>query len=275
MIPMMTISLFSWIAEPFMQHALLAMILLALSCSALGVHVVSFKMSFFSDAISHSVFTGIALGLILNISTSISTIIFGLLLAVILIQLGRRTNLSRDALIAVLLAIAVSLGIVLVSMRQGLVQNFQAALFGDILTVGQSDIIVLAVILLATVIFEIVGYNKLILISTSEAIARTHGINTKLWETLLALWIAAVVLVGLKTVGLLMITSFTVIPAASGRNFAKSASGSMLFALLIGVVSVIIGLEFSWQLNSSAGATVVLTSSLFFIVSLFFNSRKK
>ncbi|MFH0883715.1 MAG: metal ABC transporter permease [bacterium] len=266
-------SLTGWTSQPFMLRALLALVLLAPACAALGVHVVSFRMAFFSDAISHSVFTGIALGLLLSLDVQLSTIVFGLLLGVLLIQLGRHSSLSRDALIAVLLAIAMSLGIVIVSMRKGLVQQFQAVLYGDILTLTSLDVALTGIVLLGTLIFELVAFNKLLLISTSEALARTHGIRAQIWETLLALWVAVVALIGLRLVGLLMVTSLMVVPAAAARNLARGARGALIWSVIIAELSSVAGLAASWALDSATGATVILVAAVLFLATLPFGSR--
>ena len=272
MIPM-TASLLGWVNEPFMLRALVALLLLAPSCAALGVHVVSFRMAFFSDAISHSVFTGIALGLLLGINPQLSTLLFGLLLGLMLIQLSRRSTLSRDSLIAVLLAVAVSFGIVIVSMEKRLAQDFQAALYGDVLTISNGDLLLIGLVLLGTLLFEILAFNRLILISFSEPMARSHGIRTRFWETSLALWVAVVTLVGLRVVGLLMVTSLMVVPAAAGRNLARGAAGAMGWTVGIALLASLVGLSASWTLDSSTGATVILAAAILFAITLPFARR--
>lgn len=261
-------ALFGWLSEPFMTRALFALLLLAPACALLGLHVVSFRMAFFSDAISHSVFTGIALGLMLGIDLRISTLVFGLILGLLLVRMGRRAALSRDALIAVLLALAMSLGIVIVSMRHGLVQRFQAALYGDILSLTDIDLLLTGLVLIGTVLFEVFAFNRLLLISTSPTVARTHGVNAQVWETALALVVALVSLIGLRLVGLLMVTSLMVVPAAAARNVARTAQGAVIATVVIAVVSTLVGLSFSWMLDSSVGATVILTAALLFLLTL-------
>lgn len=261
-------ALFGWLNEPFMIRALFALLLLAPACALLGLHVVSFRMAFFSDAISHSVFTGIALGLMLGIDLRISTLVFGLILGLLLVRMGRRAALSRDALIAVLLALAMSLGIVIVSMRHGLVQRFQAALYGDILSLTDIDLLLTGLVLIGTLLFEVFAFNRLLLISISPTVARTHGVNAQVWETALALVVALVSLIGLRLVGLLMVTSLMVVPAAAARNVARTAQGAVIATVVIAVVSTLVGLSFSWMLDSSVGATVILTAALLFLLTL-------
>lgn len=260
--------LLGWTSEPFMLKALAALLLLAPACALLGLHVVSFRMAFFSDAISHSVFTGIAFGLLLGIDLRLSTLAFGLLLGLALVRMGHRTALSRDALIAVLLALAMSLGIVIVSMRHGLVQRFQAALYGDILALTGVDLLLTGLVLVGTLIFELFAFNRLLLISTSPTIAHTYGIRAQFWETALALIVAVVSLIGLRLVGLLMVTSLIVVPAAAARNIARTAKGAVLATVAIALVSAVIGLSLSWVLDSSVGATVILTSTVLFLLTL-------
>ncbi len=259
--------------QPFMVRALLALLFIAPSCAMLGVHVISFRMSFFTHGISHSAFTGIALALIAGIATRSGMLAFGLIIAILLIQLLRTSNLSRDALIGVLLAIAVSFGVVVISMQKRLVQDFHNALYGDILSVDNADLAVMALVLLVTVLFEVLAFNRLTLIAVNEPMARSHGIHTRSWETLLALWVTVVILVGIEVIGLLMITSMLIVPAAAGRNLARNASGTLASAVGISLLSAILGLAFSYILDSATGATVVLTSAVLFLFTLPFAAR--
>lgn len=264
-----------WLQEPFMIRALLAMVFLAPACAALGTHVISFRMAFFSDAISHSVFTGIALGIILGLDPRLSTLLFGIFLGFLLIQLGKKSQLSRDALIAVLMASAVSFGIVLVSMKKRLAHDFQSALYGDVLTVNATDITLIVLFAILVFVFEAIAFNRLLLIATDTAMAKSHGVIASLWEMLLAFLVAIITLVGVRVVGLLMVTSLMVVPAAAGRNLGRTARSSFLWSILIAILASYTGLGISWLLDSSAGATIVLTASVFFALSLPFANRSK
>ncbi|MBZ0265823.1 metal ABC transporter permease [bacterium] len=267
-------SLFVWLEPSFMQRGLLALLLISPACAALGGHVIAFKMSFYSDAISHSVFTGIAIGLLLGIDTTWSTLLFGVLIGLLVNRLERSSRLSRDAIIGVLFSASVALGIVIVSIRSNLAQGFHSALYGDLLSIGNGDLLVMGFVFLLTILFEIVAYNRLLLIAVNEPMARSRGIRTHIWESLLSVWVAMVVLVGVRAVGLLMVTALLIVPAATGRNLGKSAKGSLFWAITVAVFSSFFGLAASWWLNSSAGATVILVSVFFFFVSLLLSPKR-
>ncbi|MDP8206482.1 MAG: metal ABC transporter permease [Candidatus Electryonea clarkiae] len=273
MIILLDISIFSWLEPPFMMRALFALLLLAPTCGILGVHVISRKMSFFTNTISHSTFTGIALGLLLGISTEWSTVIFGVLIAILIINLVGKSNLSVDTITGVLFSAVVSLGIVIVSAMGSVTEGFESALYGDILSVDKIDIIVIGTLLVATLVFELMGFNKLIIIAINEQMARAHGINIKLWETLLGIWVAVVILIGLRFVGLILITAMLIVPAAAGKNFSKSVGGAVGWSVIVAIVSSITGLAGSYFLNSATGPTVILAATLFFMVSLIFSKK--
>jgi len=273
LIILLDISIFSWLEPPFMMRALFALLLLAPTCGILGVHVISRKMSFFTNTISHSTFTGIALGLLLGISTEWSTVIFGVLIAILIINLVGKSNLSVDTITGVLFSAVVSLGIVIVSAMGSVTEGFESALYGDILSVDKIDIIVIGTLLVATLVFELMGFNKLIIIAINEQMARAHGINIKLWETLLGIWVAVVILIGLRFVGLILITAMLIVPAAAGKNFSKSVGGAVGWSVIVAIVSSITGLAGSYFLNSATGPTVILAATLFFMVSLIFSKK--
>jgi len=272
--PLLTLSLPSWLEPPFMQRALLALLLIAPALAALGVHVVAFRMAFYAHGVSHSAFSGIAVAMLLSLAPRWGMLAVGLAMALGLVLLSRKSDLSRDVLIGVLLAIMVSFGIVVVSAQKQLLQGFQSALYGDILGIGTGDLVLLAGLFAATIVFESFAFNRLTLIAVHEPMARSHGIHTRLWETLLALWVAVVVLIGLQIIGILMITSLLIVPAAAGRNLARSAAGTFAWSLLISLISAGGGLALSYALDSSTGATVVLVATVLFLLTLPFAPRR-
>ena len=165
-----------------MQQALLAVLLLTPMTAALGVEVISFRMAFFSDAIGHSAFAGVALGLLLSIDPHWSMPAFGVLVGLAVMAVRRGSALSSDTVIGIVFSAVVAFGLAVVSRQPGMARTMQQFLYGDVLTVSQGEIVCLAVLFVALLIFQIIGYNRLLYIALNPVMARVHGINVCLWQ---------------------------------------------------------------------------------------------
>jgi len=258
---------FAWAQPLFMQRALLATLLLTPMCAGMGVLVVSHRMAFFSDAISHSAFTGIALGLLLGIDPRLSLVLFGLLVGLAITRMKRSSPLSTDTVISVFFSAAVALGVVLISARKGLTRNLQSFLYGDILAISDGELALYLALFVFVALFLAWAYNRLMLIALSERFAATRGIPNAAYEYTFALLLALVVTVSIRAVGLLLVTALLVVPAATARNLAKSAGGLFWFAILASLISGIGGLIASFYWDSATGATIILGSVVLFFLT--------
>jgi zinc transport system permease protein len=261
--------LFSWLEPAFMQRALLALVFVSTASAMMGFFVVSFRMAFFADAISHSAFTGVALGVLLAVAPMWAVVVFGLVVAVGVLRLSRRADLATDTAIGVFLAFVVALGIVVVSARGGLSRSFAMILYGDVLSVSSGEVVLLGGLLVVVAVFMALAFNRLLLISVHPPLATAKGIRVGLWEVLFGMLVALVVLLSLRAVGLLLVTALMVVPAAAARNVARSAGGAMWWSLAFAAFSAVCGLWLSYVFDSAAGATVVLVSTGLFVLSLF------
>lgn len=250
-----------------MRRALLGLILIAPACATMGVQVVSFRMAFFSDAISHSAFTGVALGLILGLDPRWSMIGFGVLVGCGVLILARQTELSTDTVIGVFFAAVVALGVVVVSARRGLGRYFESVLFGDILAIRDAELWLILALALAVLVFEAVAFNRLLLLALNPPLAHSRGIKSTPWEMAYGILLALLVMVALRAVGLLLVTALLVVPAATARNLARSASGLFWWASVLAAVSSMLGLYLSYVWGSATGATVILVGVLLFVAS--------
>ncbi|RJP74544.1 MAG: metal ABC transporter permease [Candidatus Zixiibacteriota bacterium] len=258
---------FDWLEPAFMRRALIGLVLIAPACATMGVQVVSFRMAFFSDAISHSAFTGVALGLILGLDPRLTMVAFGVLVGCGVLLFARQADLSTDTVIGVFFAAVVALGIVIVSARRGLGRYFEGVLFGDILTIGPADLWMVAGLALGIAVFQAVAFNRLMLLALNPPLAHSRGIKPALWEITYGVLLALLVMVTLRMVGLLLVTALLVVPAATGRNLARSASGLFWWASLVAGISSVAGLYLSYAWGSATGATVILISVLLFLAS--------
>lgn len=256
--------------EPhFMRQALLALLLLSPMTAMLGVHVMNFRMAFFSDAVGHSAFAGLAAGLILGAPPQPSILVFGILVGLFIMAVQRKSGLSADASIGIVFSAVVAFGLAVVSREPDLGRQIQLYLYGDILTVSQGEIAILAILLVCLSIFEIIGWNKLLSLALSPSLARVEGIATGFWQYLFAGLLALTVMFCVRTVGVLLVTAMLIVPAATGRNLARSMAGVFWWTIIVAVSSSVAGLILSAQewLATASGATVILVACLWFGVS--------
>lgn len=253
----------------FMQQALLGLLLLTPMAAVLGVEVINFRMAFFSDAIGHSAFAGVALGLILAVNPRLSMPLFGVLVGLAVMVVRRKSNLSADTAIGIVFSAVVAFGLAVVSRASGVARDMQQFLYGDILTISEGEIAFLGLLFLGMLFFQAVGYNRLLAIALNPVMARVHGIRVALWQYLFAGLLALVVMFSVWAVGVLLVTAMLIVPAATARNLARTAGGMFWWALLAGISSGFAGLTLSAQdwLATSSGATIILVSCCWFAAS--------
>ena len=260
---------FEW-AEPgsmfFMKNALLAILVIAPLFGLLSTMVVENKMSFFSDALGHSAFTGMSIGTLVSsaVEPLWCAVLFAVVFALLFTWVRRRTNLASDTVIGVFSSTAIALGIFIATLGGGSFTKFNVLLIGDILSVELVKIGLLALILLLVIVLWLVSFNQLMLSSIHPALADSRGIRVFWQEALFCVAIAVVVTVSMTWVGLLVINSLLVLPGASARNLARNMRQYHLFSLLFAIVSGIAGLMLSYYLGSSAGASITLCLAVIF-----------
>ena len=192
---------FECLQAGFMQQALVALILLAPMAATMGVQVVSFRMAFFSDAISHSAFAGVALGLIFSINPHVAMPVFGILVGLGIMAVQRNSALSSDTIIGVFFSAVMAFGLAVVSRDNAVARDLQQFLYGDILTITETDIRWLIGLFFALAAFQIWGYNRLLYIGLNSVVAKAHRINVFFWQYLFAGLLALVVMFSVWAVG--------------------------------------------------------------------------
>ena len=252
----------------FMRNALLAVIVMAPLFGLLSTMIVTGKMSFFSDALGHSGFTGIAIGVLCGAALPIwwavgLAVAFALLFSFV----RSRSSQSADTIIGVFSSTAVALGIFIATMGGGSFTKFNKYLIGDILSVTPGEIGALALVLLAVAALWVLCSNQLILTAIHPQLASSRGVKTARNETLFTVVIAVVVTLAMSWVGLMVINSLLVLPAASARNVAKNVRQYHLFSVRGALLASVAGLILAYYLGCSAGATIALLLALFFAVT--------
>lgn len=264
---MNTISEF--LSYPFIQRALIASILVGILCPFVGNFVVLRRMSFFSDAIAHSAFAGIAVGALLGIDLSMSSIMVAVLIALVIAWLSEKTDLSHDTIIGIAFSGTIASGMLIIGMLKGYRVDVFTFLFGDILAITMTDLLLLLVISIASITALAVFLKPFLQITFNRDLARVEGINVRLFEYLLFFIIAVVVTVSLKIIGIILVTALLIVPAASAKNLASSMRDLFFLSCSFGLVSGITGLIGSVYLNTSSGPTIVLVSiGIFFLTML-------
>lgn len=253
----------------FMQRALVGLLLLAPMTAAMGVQVVNLRMAFFSDAISHSAFAGIALGLLFSIHPHWSMPLLGVAVGVGIVAIQRHSSLSSDTVIGVLFAAVTAFGLAMVSRDPNLARDTQVFLYGDILTITDFDLIQLAGLLAVLVAFEIAGFNQLQYICLNPMLAEVHRVRVALWQYLFAALLALVVIFSVWAMGVLLVTAMLIVPAAAARNLAGSARGMFWWAIVVSCTSAVTGLLISAQdwAGTATGATIILIAFAWFLIS--------
>ena len=260
---------FEW-AEPgsmyFMKNALLAVLVISPLFGILSTMVVHSRMSFFSDALGHSAFTGMAIGALCGFA-------FAVVFAVLFNVVRRRTAMASDTVIGVFSSTAVALGIFISTLGSRSFTKFNSLLIGDILSVEPSKIGVLALILLLVCALWGLSFNQLMLSAVHPALADSRGVRVFWQETIFSVAIAVVVTLSMTWIGLLVINSLLVLPAAAARNVSRNLFQYHLFSLLGAVLAGIAGLMTSYYVGSSAGAAITLYLAVWFFLTFFL--RKK
>ena len=268
---------FEWAAPGqmyFMKHALLAVLVISPLFGILSTMVVHSKMSFFSDALGHSAFTGMAIGALCGFNEPTwAAVIFALVFALLFNLVRRRSALASDTVIGVFSSSAVALGIFLSTLGGRSFTKFNNLLIGDILSVEPGKIGLLAVILVLVMGLWLVSFNDLMLSAIHPALADSRGVQVFWQETLFSMAIAVVVTVSMTWIGLMVINSLLVLPAAAARNVARNMGQYHLLSLLGAVLAGIAGLMTSYYIGASAGASITLYLAVWFLIT--FVCRKK
>ena len=259
---------FEMLRWDFMKNAMLALLLMAPLFGLMSTMIVTGRMSFFSDALGHSAFTGIAIGAICGMSAPTwAAVLFSVVFALIFSYVRSRSNQAADTLIGVFSSTAVALGIFIATIGGGSFTKYNKYLIGDILSVTPAETGLLALVLLAVAILWVLCANRLTLTAIHPQLASSRGIPVGLSHTLFTVAIAVVVTLSISSVGLLILNSLMVLPGASARNVSKNLRQyhgfSVLFALLAGIG----GLTVSYYLGCSAGAAISLILALIFAVT--------
>ena len=264
---------FQWLSHTFMKNAFIAIIIITPLFGLLSTMVVSNKMSFFADSLGHGAFTGIAVGILLGgIDPMWGATLFSICFAIAITIIKNKGTSSTDTIIGVFSSTSIALGLVLMSFSSSL-SKFSSYLVGDLLSISQNQIILLIFVFIDIIVLWSLIFNKLLVTSLNTSLANSRGMNTLLIEIIFTCTIAVIVTITIRWVGLLIINSLLVLPAAASRNISRNIRQYHLFSILIAIFSGIVGLIISYYLNTVTGATIVLVASVIFFITLFIRRK--
>jgi zinc transport system permease protein len=259
----------------FMQNALIAGLLAAIACGIVGVYVVVKRAIFISGGIAHASFGGIGLGYLIGISPVLGALGFSLASALSMGYVTRRTRLPEDTAIGILWAIGMALGIVFIGLAPGYAPDLFSYLFGNILTVPASDLLLMLILDTAIIGVVVAFYKEFLAVSFDEEYSTVVGVPVEALYLLLLCMIALTVVVLLRIVGMILIIALLTIPATLAKQFTYDLRKMMLLAIAFGILLTLGGLWLSYVLNLASGATIVLLGGAALLVSFAVSGIRK
>ncbi len=260
----------------FMRNAFLTAFLVSIACGIVGTYVVIKKIVFISGGITHAAFGGIGLGYLLGVNPIATAIPFSIFTAIIIGLVSKKTRISEDSAIGILWVVGMALGVIFIGFAPGYAPDLFSYLFGSILTVPFSDIVIMIILDLIIIITMMFFHREFQAISFDEEFAEIVGIPTKFLYIALLCLVALSIILLIRVVGVILVMALLTVPTSIAKQFTNKMKPLMIYSTLIAIVLNIIGLWLSYFLNLPSGATIVLVLAFaFFISSLLIRTSKK
>ncbi|MBI4185697.1 metal ABC transporter permease [Candidatus Berkelbacteria bacterium] len=256
------------LTEPFFLRAAAAALILATVGGIMGAYIQMRGMSFYTDTIAHSSFTGVALGVLLGLDVGVTAVLFAILMGILVLIIRRRTTLAFDTILGVLFASVASLGIFLLTFLHNVRIDLLGLLFGDILSLSTLDVwtIALAGIISLLVLWSL--HEQLILEIVHPDLARVEGVPVARNEVIFGVVVAVMIALGIKLIGIILLSGLFLIPSATSYLLAKTMRELLWGSVLVGMLAVIIGLLGSVIIDTATGPTIVLAASGLFLLTM-------
>lgn len=261
---------------PFMQRAIAGAVLMGILGGMLGSFVTLRQLSFFSHAVGHAALVGVALGVLLQINPTWMLLPFTLAFGVIVLYFIDKTDLASDSVLSIVLSGALAIGVILTSLIKGYRGNLMAVLFGDILAIDATDLILTLLVLVGGSIFLLSTLRQQILLTLNPDVAQVQGIPVQLYRYVFVVLLSLAVAVAIKAVGVLLVNAFLVIPASTAKLMSHHFSRFLVMSVIVGSISSIAGIIVSGIFNLASGPSIVLVQFLLFVaVFIWFKLRLK
>ena len=258
----------------FFRNGLYVSILAGALCGLIGVYVVLRGMSYIGHGLSHAIFGGAIVSFVAKINFYLGAGLWGFVAALMINRVSRRRIIGADAAIGVITTASFAVGVALISTQRKFNRNFEAALFGEILGVSVTDVLVIGGVLLgaAAIIFSM--YRKLLFTTFDPEVAEASGVNTGRIDALFSLVLAATIVATMRVLGVTLIAAALVFPPVIARMLTDSFSRMLWISVVVGAVSGFVGMYLSWFFDIASGASIVLVSTGLFLVTYVVNGAR-
>lgn len=253
----------------FLIMALIGGLLVAIISAPLGVFMVWQKQSYFGATLAHTALLGVSIGLLLDTNPTYAVILISIIIGFSLFILEQKSQLATDTLLGILAHSSLALGLIVLSLQPNIQIDIMGYLFGDILNIDLFDIGMLLSLMLLVIVFFGIYWNQLLNITLNKELAETDGINTKKIQLGYILLLALLISLAIKIVGILLITSLLIIPAAAAHKLSKTPEQMLKLAFVIGIISVVGGLLMSISIDTPTGPSIVMCATAIFLATLF------
>lgn len=267
-----------WLVQPFsyafMQRGLVVALVVGILCAVIGCYVVLRSMAFLGDALAHAILPGVAIAYLLG-----GNLLLGALVAAIVVALGisffsRGGIIKEDTAIGILFAAALSLGVALISAIRTYAVDLSHILFGNILGVSPSDMLLVIILSVLVLAILIVFYRPFMIVSFDPTLAQTLRLPGNLLRSVLLILLAITIVISMQTVGIGLVAAMLVTPGAAAFLLTRRLPAMMALAAVFGALSSLVGLYASYYLNIASGAAIVLSATLIFLLAFFFSPQR-
>lgn len=257
-----------------MQRALIAGAILGVLLASLGVIATLRKMAFFGEGIAHASLAGISIAIIAGSSPLLIALLWAIGIALLIFYFERSTKLPSDTVIGILFTASMALGVIIMSFTQGYQPELLTFLFGSILTVTTGDVIVISIVGTIIMIWFLAFIKQITFMSLSEESAQVSGIKTKIHTLLFYVALAIATVLGVKILGIILVSALIVLPPATSRMLSHSFSSYFAISIIVSEIVMISGLIFSYIFDLPSGATIVLTGTMLFLIAALMRAQK-
>ena len=263
------------IQQPFMIRAIYGGLIIAILCAILGVFITLKRESFLADAVAHASLSGVAVAFVLSYQPIFFALAVGIFMAISITYLKKNTHIAPDSLIGMFYAILFAIGIVVINLSTEYQPELSTYLFGSILSITWTDIIYAVIALVVTLSILIGYYNKLVYATFDPEAAYIRGVDINKFEYIINILTSIAIIISIKVVGIILVTALLIIPASSAKLIAGKFKHMLPIALIQSIISVLVGILFSYYFETPTGATIVIVSGSIFILILLGNQIKK
>ena len=271
----MQVNVFEILQYGFIQRAFVAGAFVAILCSTLGVFLVLRRLSLIGDGLAHATFGGVAIGLFFNITPLYAALPVVMLGSLGILKLTQRTRVYGDAAIGIIAALGIAGGVLLASLSQGFNVDLFSYLFGNILAISREEVVFSIILSVVVILMIVFSYYDLLSVTFDEEFAHVSGIDTKKINAILVLLTSLAVVLSMKVVGILLVSSLLILPAVTALQLAKGFRTTIVVAATSALLSVIAGITISLLANLPAGATIVMFNLLLFLIALVYKKTAK